>query len=226
MHARTRCVFLQTGQCFEGGKGSKFAEDTQYQLRLNGGRASHNAAWVRRTGKQQGSSAYTQLHSYTHYHHFSPSIQDMDTLSQRRGGVRQGYPLSPFLLFCQTRFYSHDNRQGGKGGGGGGGVVCCLPAWLQQTLQLVEVGMELWPLACPCLLLGGRRAEGLGVRCPLSVHTLPAAASCFVTRHDSMGHKEGTIENKMRVQACHLLYLTKTFQNVTKTFLKTVPLFQ
>ncbi|CDQ62926.1 unnamed protein product [Oncorhynchus mykiss] len=29
-----------------------------------------------------------------------------------------------------------------------------------------------------------------------------------------------TIENKMRVQACHLFYLTETFQNVTKTFFK------
>ena len=29
------------------------------------------------------------------------------------------------------------------------------------------------------------------MRCPLSVHTLPAAASCFVTKHGSMGRGEG-----------------------------------
>lgn len=163
MHARTRCVFLQTGQCFEGGKGSKFAEDTQYQLRLNGGRASHNAAWVRRTGKQQGSSAYTQLHSYTHYHHFSPSIQDMDSPSQRHGGVRQGYPHSKFPLFMQRQVIVTQQLTGGEEG-----IVCCLPTRLQQTVHFFGLWRWGWNrghwLVPACLTEEeGQGAQGQGV---------------------------------------------------------------
>lgn len=45
------------------------------------------------------------------------------------------------------------------------------------------------PLACRCL--SERKASRPGAKCPLSAHTLPSAASCFVTQHDSMGHREG-----------------------------------
>lgn len=52
-----------------------------------------------------------------------------------------------------------------------------------------EVGRKALPLACCCL--SERKARRPGARCPLSVHTLPSAASCFVTQHDSMGHRDG-----------------------------------
>lgn len=45
------------------------------------------------------------------------------------------------------------------------------------------------PLACRCL--SERKASRPGARCPLSAHTLPSAASCFVTQHDSMGQSDG-----------------------------------
>lgn len=52
-----------------------------------------------------------------------------------------------------------------------------------------EAERKALPLACHCL--SERKARRPGVRCPLSVHTLPSAASCFVTQHDSMGYRDG-----------------------------------
>lgn len=52
-----------------------------------------------------------------------------------------------------------------------------------------EVGRKALLLACCCL--SERKARRPGARCPLSVHTLPSAASCFVTQHDALGHRDG-----------------------------------
>lgn len=104
----------------------------------------------------------------------------MNTPSLKVRGDRQRYRLSPSLLFILRLVYSHDNRDKKEGRTES---ACNKPS------SFSEVGRKALPLACPCL--SERKGRGPGARCPLSAHTLPAAASCFVTQHDSMGHREG-----------------------------------
>lgn len=142
-------------------------------VRLNGERASH---------KYTTSLPYTLPPFFTlHPRHGFPLLEAWGCQAR----------LSPFKIsvIYAALGYSHTTTdRGGRGN-------CLLPTYQAATnspfFWFVEVGMEPWPLACPCLSHWGRRARGLGARCPLSAHTLPAAASCFVTEHDSVGHREG-----------------------------------
>lgn len=110
---------------------------------------------------------------------------------------KQLYPLSPSLLFILWQVYSLDNRDKKEG---------WTDSVRNKPSSFSEAGRKALPLACHCL--SERKARRPGVRCPLSVHTLPSAASCFVTQHDSMGYRDG---GALRSAADQLTWIKRNF---------------
>lgn len=103
--------------------------------------------------------------------------------------------ISPFTLtvvYSVVRLFTWQQRQKGSA--------------RNKPSSFSEAGRKALPLACRCL--SERKARRPGARCPLSVHTLPSAASCFVTQHDSMGHRDG---GALRSTADQLTWIKRNF---------------
>lgn len=112
-------------------------------------------------------------------HDFLLSIMTRIYLLQRCSVTSSYIPFHPHCCSYCGRFIHRTtgtNRRAEQ-------TVCNMPS------SFSEAGREGLPLACCCL--SERKARRPGARCPLSVHTLPSAASCFVTQHDSAGHIDG-----------------------------------
>lgn len=102
----------------------------------------------------------------------------------------------------------------------------------EQTLHATSplvfrmAGRKALPLACRCL--SERKARSPGARCPLSVHTLPSAASCFVTQHDSRVTEMGKHSDPQQIslhESRGISYINtgKAINNVTIYYLHYLP---
>lgn len=111
-------------------------------------------------------------------HDFLPSTMTRIYLPRRCSAASSYIPFHPRCSYCGGFIHrtTGTNRRAER-------TVCNMPS------SFSEAGREGLPLACCCL--SERKARRPGARCPLSVHTLPSAASCFVTQHDSVGHIDG-----------------------------------
>lgn len=147
---------------------------------------------VWRTGKlQPWRTLYWPLPGFFNFHY------DIETASLEVRCDEQLYRLSPLLLLilCRVRF----TRQQGQ-------EKRTELTLRNKSSSILETGRKALPLACCCL--SERKARRPWARCPLSVHTLPSAASCFVTQHGSMGYRDGGV---LRSAADQLTWIRRNF---------------